>query len=120
MNGIVDNAGRALLDVELRATREAPSLSIAAWIDTGFTGDLVLPQSVIDDFGLPLTGTVAAVLADGSQITMKTYRCFILWFDDLRRLEVVANEGEHPLLGVGLLLDHELRIDYRSKAIAIE
>jgi clan AA aspartic protease len=119
MNGVVDSAGRALLDIELKATRDAPALSVTAWIDTGFTGDLVLPQTIVDDLALTLTGTVSAVLADGSQIAMKTYRCFVQWFDELRRLEIVANEGEHPLLGVGLLLDHELRIDYRSKVITV-
>ena len=51
---------------------------------------------------------------------MTTYRCFVRWFDDLRRLEVVSNEGQYPLLGVGLLLDRELRIDYRSSVITLE
>jgi clan AA aspartic protease len=120
MNGFVDHAGRAILDVELRATDNAPPFAIAAWIDTGFTGDLVLPQSFIDALALRLTGTVRAVLADGSQIVMKTYRCFVHWFDELRRLEVVANEGQYPLLGIGLLLDRELRIDYRLKKISLE
>jgi clan AA aspartic protease len=119
MNGLVDSAGRALIDVELRATSVASAQSVAAWIDTGFTGDVVLPQAVVDDLALSLTGTVSAILADGSQITMKTYRCFVGWFDELRRLEVVANEGQHALLGVGLLIDHELRIDYRSKVISL-
>jgi predicted aspartyl protease len=67
MNGFVDNAGRALIGIEVRATREAPARSIEAWIDTGFTGDLVLPLALIEDLGLSLTGTVSAVLADGSQ-----------------------------------------------------
>ncbi|MEX0612348.1 MAG: hypothetical protein WD738_09435 [Pirellulales bacterium] len=119
MNGFVDNAGRALIEIELRATRDAPPLSTTVWIDTGFTGDLVLPQAVIDDLALSLTGTVGAVLADGSELVMRTYRCFVQWFDELRRLEVVANQGEHPLLGVGLLLDHELRIDYRANEITL-
>jgi clan AA aspartic protease len=120
MNGRVDSGGRALLDIELILTRDAPPLSVTAWIDTGFTGDLVLPQTVIDELALTLSGTVAAVLADGSQVAMKTYRCFIHWFDELRRLEVVASEGECPLLGVGLLLDRELRIDYQSREITLE
>ena len=120
MNGFVDPGGRALLGIELRPTRDAPVLSITAWIDTGFTGDLVLPQSVIDELALTLTGTAGAVLADGSQVAMKTYRCFIEWFRELRRLEVVASEGECPLLGVGLLIEHELRIDYRSKVITLD
>jgi clan AA aspartic protease len=120
MNGFVDEAGRALVDIELRANQHASPHSIAAWIDTGFTGDLVLPKAIINELALPLTGTVSATLADGSKTVMTTYRCFIQWFDELRRLEVVSNEGQYPLLGVGLLLDHELRIDYRLKRITLD
>ena len=119
MNGFVDGAGRALIQVELNGTRDGSSHFITAWIDTGFTGELVLPQATIDDLALSLTGTVSAVLADGSKVAMRTYRCFIEWFGEQRRLEVVANEGQHPLLGVGLLLDREIRIDYRSKEITL-
>jgi len=120
MNGRVDSAGRALLNIELRPSRDAAGRFVVAWIDTGFTGDLVLPQFIIDELALALTGTVSAVLADGSPVVMKTYECFVPWFDDLRRLEVVANRGECPLLGVGLMLDRELSIDYRSKWITLD
>lgn len=65
-------------------------------------------------------GTVKAILADGSEVTLKRYVCLIDWFGEERDLEVVANEGEYPLLGVGLLLDHDLRISYRSAEITIE
>jgi predicted aspartyl protease len=93
MIGLVDSAGRALLDIEVRSDPKVPPLAITAWIDTGFTGDLVLPQPIINKLGLQLSGTVGAVLADGSQVAMTAYRCYIRWFDDLRRLEVVANDG---------------------------
>ena len=35
------------------------------------------------------------------------------------RLEIVANQGQYPLLGVGLLLDRDLHIDYRAKTVTI-
>ncbi|MCI0332323.1 MAG: hypothetical protein L0228_03735 [Planctomycetes bacterium] len=75
---------------------------------------------MIEELALTLTGTVSAILADGSKTAMRTYRCFVHWFGEQRRLEVVANEGEHPLLGVGMLLDHELRIDFRSGEIKLD
>jgi predicted aspartyl protease len=120
MNGLVDQAGRALVDIELKADHDGPSRLTATWIDTAFTGDLVLPNALIDELGLPLTGTVSATLADGSKTALKTYRCFVQWFDEWRRLEVVANAGQHPRLGVGLLLGRQLRIDYRSKRITLD
>ena len=35
------------------------------------------------------------------------------WFGSQRDLEIVSNDGEDPLLGVGLLLDHDLYLSYR-------
>jgi clan AA aspartic protease len=81
-------------------------------VDTGFTGDLVLPQSIIDRLELELSGSVDAILADGSQIELNTFSCSIEWFGRAKSLEIIANDGEYPLLGVGLLLGLELRIDY--------
>jgi len=101
MTGRVDNAGRALLEIELRKSSDLPGRVIEAWIDTGFTGELVLPQALVDELVLALTGTVGAILANGSQVVLKTYECFVPWFDLSMRLEVVANEGTCPLLGVG-------------------
>ncbi len=92
---------------------------VTAWIDTGFTGDLVLPASAIQEFSLSLSGTVRAVLADGSQVAMKTYSCIIEWFGEWQHLEVVASTAEYPLLGVGLLLDHDLQIDYLSNKVTL-
>ena len=120
MIGRGDSAGRALLDIELRASKKSSSEWLTAWIDTGFTGELVLPATRIEELSLTLTGTVSAVLADGSRTAMTTYECFVHWFGEWRRLDVVANEGATSLLGIGLLLERELRIDYRSNFVELE
>ena len=44
MNGFVDTNGRALIQIDLRPTRIQKATPIEVWIDTGFTGDLVLPK----------------------------------------------------------------------------
>lgn len=90
-----------------------------AWIDTGFNGELVLPQETIDEIGLEPSGTLKATLADGSQVNLVRYACLIDWFDGTRELEVIANQGEFPLLGVGLLAGLDLSISYRSGEIVI-
>ena len=119
MNGHVDNDGRALLTVAIRPSEEAAPCEIEAWIDTGFNGDLVLPQQRIDDLALTQSGTVMGILADGSEIVLDQYQCWIDWFGEQFDLEVIANEGEFPLLGVGLLADHDLHISYRSGEVSI-
>ncbi len=120
MNGHVDSNGRALVAVSVRPSGTAPAHDIEVWIDTGFNGELVLPQQQIDDLALLHSGTVKAILADGSEVALKTYACLIDWFGEERSLEVVANDGEQPLLGVGLLAGHDLHISYRSGEIRID
>ncbi len=120
MNGHVDGNGRALITVTVRSSDATAPRDVQVWIDTGFNGDLVLPQQQIDDLVLAQSGTVKAIPADGSEVALKTYTCRIDWFGEQRHLEVVANEGEYPLLGVGLLRNHDLHISYRSGRITIE
>jgi predicted aspartyl protease len=75
MNGQVDNQGRALIEIAVLSSNRAATRVIHAWIDTGFTGELVLSKAQIDDLALRHSGTVKAILADGSEVAMKTYAC---------------------------------------------
>ncbi len=120
MKGVVDNGGRSLLTVELRSSDPSATAEVQVWIDTGFTGDLVMPQAAINALGLRQSGSIDAVLADGSRTELNTYSCVIEWFGTERNLEVIANDGEYPLLGVGLLLGLELRVDYRNLKLTLE
>ncbi len=120
MIGFIDESGRALLSVDVRPEPTADAVAIEVWIDTGFTGDLVLPQNAINALGLDRSGSVDAILADGSQIELDTYTCFVHWFQVERRLEVVANDGAYPLLGVGLLLGLELRVNYHTLELTLD
>lgn len=119
MRGSIDENGRALLTVRIGPDSESRPVAIEVWVDTGFTGDLVLPQATIEALPLPQSGSVDAILADGSQIEVKTYTCSVNWFGEERRLEVIANDGDYPLLGVGLLLDLELRANYHTMELAL-
>lgn len=119
MKGRVDSYGRALVAIALRGSEQESPTDIDAWIDTGFNGELVLPQETIDKIGLQASGTLKATLADGSEVYLMRYTCLIDWFDESRELEVIANLGEYPLLGVGLLVGLDLSISYRSGEIVI-
>ena len=87
MNGSVDGAGRALVRIQLKNPSKASEAELDAWIDTGFTGELVLPQQIVSSLGLPLGPSIMARLADGSDIQLDTHTCFLKWFDEWRRIE---------------------------------
>ena len=43
MNGRVDSAERALGRISVQPSATATAVEIEAWVETGFTGELVLP-----------------------------------------------------------------------------
>lgn len=79
-----------------------------------------MPLQTIRAARLEQTAGVEARLADGTTAILETYSCRLEWFEDERVVEVIANEGEYPLLGVGLLCDRVLWINYPGRAVSIE
>jgi predicted aspartyl protease len=96
MNGHVDGAGRALVHLRLTSAATATSMEVAAWIDTGFTGELVLPQDQIAVLGLPHSAVVTAELGDGSATMLEVYSCLVEWFGRVQQIEVIANTDTSP------------------------
>jgi clan AA aspartic protease len=120
VNGRGDDEDRALLIIGLRPGRRAIPVDITVWIDTAFTGDLVLPRSQIASLGLPVKMAVPAVLADGTEIEVDTYSAYLDWFGRARRIEVISNDGRFPLLGMGLLRGRMLYIDYAAGTLTLD
>jgi clan AA aspartic protease len=119
VKGSVDDAGRALVALEVRKSSGKPSSELTVWIDTAFTGELVVPRESIEHLGLPQSSAITASLADGSEVVLDTYSCIVKWFDEERLVEVVENAGKFPLLGIGMLQDRRLEIDYRSRTVVL-
>ena len=120
MNGEVNLNGQALLKIEIRSDEKASKSPIVVWVDTGFTGDLVLPKPLIERLGFQRSLMVNAVLADGRKSRMKTFSAWIDWFGETREIEVVAGEDRTALLGVGLLLGHRLMVDYLTQELILD
>lgn len=120
MNGIVDSEGRALVTLHVRGAEGETAQPLNAWVDTAFTGELVLPMRDIKRLKLGEPMPIRAILADGKTIVLDAYVCFIDWFDGERAVEVIANEGRFPLLGIGLLGSRRLTIDYRAREMSLE
>jgi clan AA aspartic protease len=88
------------------------SKSVKAVIDTGYTGDLMLPRAIVNELVLTLRGIQDATLGDGSFTMFEMYAGFIIWDGQIRRIEVNASETE-CLVGMGLLEEYKLEIEGR-------
>ncbi len=83
---------------------------VAAVVDTGFDGDLVLPAALIRDLGLEYQAEVFAVVGDDRQVQFATYAASVEWLDASRDVLVLeADSG--PLLGMPLLHGCRLIVD---------
>jgi clan AA aspartic protease len=103
MTGRVDDYGRALSE-----EREA-------WVDTGFTGALLLPESLVDSLSLQCLDAVRAELGDGSRPLLDTCACVIEWLGSPRAVEAIASDCRFPMIGVSLLEDLELTVHYPER-----
>jgi clan AA aspartic protease len=118
--GIIDQAGRALLTLSLAKDQGCALSNLQVWIDTAFDGELVMPLAIIRRLGLQPSAAVEATLADGSKVALATYACNLDWFGERREIEVIANEGRFPLLGVALLKERRLVVDYRASGLSLD
>ena len=83
---------------------------VEALIDTGFTGFLSLPLSMIGSMELPWIFSDSVTLGDGSEVTFQMYRATVIWDGQLKVVDVAASESE-PLLGMSLLYGFKLQIE---------
>ena len=119
MTGRVDAAGRALLRVPVAAAARVPRTDIEAWVDTAFTGGLTLPRATATALGLAPGVSTDAVLADGSQVALESFVCFLDWFSGTYRTQAVATDAMYPLPGTQMLAGRRLVIDYAAGIVEL-
>lgn len=120
MKGIVDGDLRALIEVFVGSEPDGEKSSIMDWVDTAFNGGLVLPRKEIDKLGLKEYSSTRAILADGQEVELPTFTCYLDWFGKEYRTQIVANDGAYPLLGTMLLDGHDLRVSYKRKTVELD
>ena len=106
ITGVVNSS----LDATIRLLVSGPEAleqEIEATIDTGFSGSLSLPSSLIAALGLPFRRRGRAILADGSDSLFNIYEATVLWDQAPRRIGVHAADTD-PLVGMNLLHHYEL------------
>lgn len=119
MNGFVDDRLRARLRVPVSASRDGERTDLLVWIDTAFNGGLAIPQMQVAELGLLKHSSAEAILADGQTVELDTFACFFDWFGSTYETQILASDGEYPLLGTMLLDGHRLDIDYGAKTVEL-
>ncbi|MDQ3250650.1 MAG: clan AA aspartic protease [Chloroflexota bacterium] len=108
VTGVVTAEREAVIRVQVQGASGQAQV-IEAVIDTGFTGWLTLPPSLIAMLGLPWLTQGRALLANGQMETFDVYAATLLW--DGQSLRVMVDEANtDPLIGMSLLHGYELYI----------
>lgn len=109
MHGIVDQNCEATTRLVV-GSADSQRQMIDAVIDTGFTGFLTLPLSVITNLNLRLYRPEAGTLGDGSTCIFDVYRGLVIWDGEFRRIDINASETA-PLAGMSLLYGYRMQLD---------
>ena len=108
MQGYVNENYEAVISLVVRNGTKLKS--IKALIDTGFTGFLSLPMSLITELDLSWKYRDRGTLGDGSETVFDIYEGNVIWDGEYREIEINQAETE-PLVGMMMLKDYRLQID---------
>ena len=118
MQGVVNQSCEAILPIVVK--NNTTTQLIDAVIDTGFSGFLTLPPSVIAALDLTWKGRDVATLGDGTSCIFDVYIATVIWDGQYRIIDI--NESETvSLIGMRLLRGYDLRIQtIEGGTVAIE
>lgn len=108
LTGKVNSSLEAIVRLWVRGP-EGTVLETEAVIDTGFSGFLSLPRSLVTQLGLSFQGRIQGILAGGTADSFEIYEALVLWHGQPHAILVSAVENE-PLLGMAMLRGSELAL----------
>jgi clan AA aspartic protease len=109
MHGIVDQNCEAMIRLVV-SNADKERQVIDAVIDTGFTGFLTLPLTVLTTLDLQAYSREEGTLGDGSSCIFDVYSGFVIWDGEFRRIDINASEAS-PLIGMSLLYGYRVQFD---------
>ncbi len=101
------------MTLTLLGSREPLSLEFV--VDTGFNGEIALPEYLIGRLGASPSGTRYLELAGGFRQPSLSYLLSLEWDGEERMVEVLALDG-NPLIGNDLWNDQTLQAEMRMAA----
>ena len=96
--------------VDLRVRSKIDERTIRFLVDTGFDGELAIPQSFISWFGTP-EGSCTAVFASGERQQRGLVGGQVFFGNESRTAVAMYIDGDNPLIGLELLGGFRITID---------
>jgi len=96
------------------------TLKLPAIIDTGFSDEVCLPIDIAVGLGLELVNRQKFVLADGSVRGELVFAGRVRFLNKEREVEILLTDLDEALIGVGLLEDCRLTIDFGKGTVDVK
>ena len=112
--GVVSIEGLPTINLAI-AGRDWP-----ATIDTGFNGDLELPDALREPLNAQFVGRATAALAGGQSVEEELYLVDFPFDGRIVQAEATFVSGSRILIGTRLLREYSLRINFISRTVELE
>ena len=112
IEGFVNDAYEAVVALSLQGPAGQVQ-DVEAVIDTGYSGFLTLPATLVSELGLPFAHVGRAFLANDDEVSFDVHDVTVLWDGEPRHIKADAT-GSTPLVGMLLLDSHSLNIEVES------
>ena len=112
IQGVVDASHEAVVPLALQGPNGQVH-DIEAVVDTGYSGFLTLPTTLVSELGLPFAYVGWAFLANDDEVAFDVHDVTIIWDGQPRHIKADAT-GSTPLVGMLLLDSHNLSIEVVS------
>jgi clan AA aspartic protease len=109
IQGVVNAAYEAVVALSLQGPT-GQTRDIEAVVDTGYSGFLTLPTTLVAEMGLPFAHVGRAFLANDDEVSFDVHDATVLW-DGLSRRVRVDTTGSTPLVGMLMLDGHSLNME---------
>jgi clan AA aspartic protease len=88
-------------------------------LDTGFSGYLAIPAKTAEKLGLVFVGQEKFELANGQWITQFYFKAKVRFLGHVQDAEILVTDSEFAQLGVSLLADCRLTIDFPTTKVTL-
>ena len=99
---------------------EAAGQEWTAIVDTGFNGDLELPESLRPQLNAQFVGRVSSLLAGGQRIDEDAYLVDFPFDGQTVRAQATFVAGNEILIGTRMLRRYRLEIDFPAGTVTID
>lgn len=91
-----------------------------AIIDTGFNGELELPEQLRPHVNAQFVGRATSMLAANQRIEEDVYLVDFQFDCRMTRVQATFAVGDHVLIGTRMLRDYRLQVDFPAGTVVIE